>query len=113
MVAIILLWILNRRHAMNSRRALEMNPFIRMPRRTWMFLENTPGGAVIRVRVAWLKRRREALSTGTGCGRRDGGARRARRLERERRASILRSRDAEGELWFGGASGVHCRDEID
>lgn len=55
MDAIILLWILNRRHAMNSRRAFEMNPFIRMPRRTWMFLENTPGGAVIRVRVAWLK----------------------------------------------------------
>lgn len=99
---------------MNSRRALEMDPLIRMPRRTRMFLENTPGGAVIRVRVVWLKRRREALSTGTGCGRGDGCARgRARRLERVWRTSILRSRDAEGELGFGGASGVHFRNEVD
>lgn len=115
MTPIILLLILNRRHTMHSRRPLELNPLVRASPVTRLFLEDTLGRASVGVCIGL--QRGEALCTSASSrsrtragdrGGRDwsaGGS--AGGFEGEGGAGVLGGGDAQGELWFCGAGGVH------
>jgi hypothetical protein len=76
-VPIVLVGVLNRRHAVDSWGAFELNALVRAGSRSpsVVFLENAFRGARVGVRVGWHLQRREFLCRGAGSRRRDGSTR--------------------------------------